>query len=80
MTATFRFFDPTAAASTETVRRTRTLDGMAGRRVALFDNSKFMGDVVLERVGELLRERYGVAAIVSAKKSNYSAPADDELL
>ena len=78
--AGFRFFDPTAEGSLEDVSRARPLAGLAGKRIALFDNSKFMGDVVLERVGELLRDRYGVAALIPAKKPNYSAPAEDALL
>ena len=77
---TFRFFDPTAESATDAVSRAQALGNLAGRRVALFDNSKAQADVVLERVGELLQERYGIAAIVPAKKPNYSAPAEDALL
>lgn len=78
--AGFRFFDPTAEAVAETVAAAPTYASLAGRRVALFDNSKAQADVALERIGELLRERYQVAAIVPAKKPNYSAPAEDSLL
>lgn len=76
---TFRFYDPTANESGDRVE-SRALSSLAGRRVALFDNSKQQADVVLERVGELLRERFGVEAIFPAKKPNYSAPATDSLL
>lgn len=78
--AAFLFFDPTAPDGQAGTSRARSLASLTGRRIALFDNSKFMGDVVLERVGEILRDRFGVAAIVAAKKPNYSAPADDALL
>jgi hypothetical protein len=78
--ASFRFFDPTAEDRDAGPSRARPLSSLAGRRIALFDNSKFMGDVVLERIGEILRDRYGVAAVVPAKKPNYSAPAEDALL
>ena len=77
---TFRFFDPTAEGAAGAGSRAQALGKLAGRRVALFDNSKAQADVVLERVGELLQERYGVAAVVPAKKPNYSAPAEDALL
>lgn len=76
----FRFFDPTAAAATEPLAASAAYSTLAGRRVALFDNSKAQADVALERIGELLRERYQVAALVPAKKPNYSAPAEDSLL
>ena len=78
--APFQFFDPTAESLVDGVSQVRPLDGLAGRRIALFDNSKHLADVALERIGELLADRYGVGALVPAKKPNYSAPADDALL
>lgn len=76
----FRFFDPRAEDASGPVSQARSLSSLAGRRVALFDNSKAQADVILERVGELLQERYGVGAVVAAQKPNYSAPAEDALL
>ena len=78
--AAFQFFDPTAESRADGVSQARPLGGLAGRRIALFDNSKHLADVTLERIGELLRERYEVARLVPAKKPNYSAPAEDALL
>ncbi|MBI3965677.1 MAG: hypothetical protein HY329_08580 [Chloroflexi bacterium] len=77
----FTFLDPTPEVKAEASQAVgRRLSELAGRRIGLFDNSKNQGDVILERVGELLRERYGVATVVPFRKPNYSDPAADELL
>jgi citrate lyase synthetase len=52
----------------------------AGRTVGFLDNTKSNFDRLVTDLGELLRERYGVAAIVHRKKANASTPATAELI
>ena len=74
------FIDPTRGGSkARLVRATRPID-LAGKVVGLLDNTKEQGDVILETIGEALRERYGVASVVIRRKEHYSKPAQDSLI
>jgi len=54
--------------------------GMQGRTVALLDISKLGGSVFLDRVELLLKERYGVAAVIREKKATFARPAPAEVI
>ena len=56
------------------------LAGMQGRTVALLDISKPGGDVLLDRLEQLLKERYGVAAVIREKKATFAKPAPAEII
>ena len=56
------------------------LDGLEGRTLALLDISKPRGKEFLDRLEQLLKERYGVAEIVREKKPTYTKPAPAALL
>ncbi|MCW5603780.1 MAG: hypothetical protein KIT18_04435, partial [Burkholderiales bacterium] len=43
-------------------------------------NTKEQGTLILETLGEALRERYGVARVVLRSKEHYSKPATDALI
>ena len=62
MTSDLRLHRPHRAAASETSIRCapRPMD-LAGKVVGLLDNTKEQADIILETVGEDLRERYGVA-------------------
>lgn len=51
------------------------LAGMNGRTVALLDISKPGGDVFLDRIEQLLKQRYGVARVIREKKTTFARPA-----
>ena len=51
-----------------------------GRTVGFLDNTKSNFDRLVTDLGALLRERYGVAAVVHRKKANASTPAPAELI
>lgn len=51
-----------------------------GRTIGFLDNTKSNFDRLSIGIGELLRERYGVAAIVHRRKANASAPAAPEVI
>ena len=52
----------------------------AGRTVGFLDNTKSNFDRLTADLGELLRDRYGVKAIVHRRKANASTPASAELI
>jgi hypothetical protein len=52
----------------------------AGRVVGFIDNTKHNFDRLAEGLGGLLRERYGVRAVVHRRKANASTPAAPELI
>ena len=56
------------------------LDTLAGKRAVLLDNRKGNADRLLERVGELLTERYAVAGVDHVTKFIYSRQAEPELI
>jgi hypothetical protein len=53
---------------------------LAGKVVGLLDNTKEQGDLILAAVAEGLRERHGVAQVISRRKGYFSRPADPALL
>ena len=56
------------------------LDRLEGKTLALLDISKPGGSHFLDRLEELLTERYGVARIVREAKPTYTKPAPASLI
>ena len=56
------------------------LDSLEGKTLALLDISKPGGSHFLDRLEELLTERYAVARIVRETKPTYTKPAPSALL
>ena len=56
------------------------LDTLEGKTLALLDISKPKGKEFLDRLEQLLKERYGVAKIVREIKPTYTKPASGALL
>jgi hypothetical protein len=52
----------------------------AGRTVGFLDNTKSNFDRLTADLGELLRDKYGVKAVVHRRKANASTPASPELI
>ena len=71
--------DPTHRPSGQR-RAAPRLETLAGTRAALLDNRKGNADRLLDRIGELLRERYGVAKAERVQKYVYSRRAEPALL
>ena len=80
MTDDLPFIDPTAGSSKARVARAARPMDLKGKVVGLLDNTKEQADVILEAVAATLRERYGVAKVVTRRKQFYSKPAAVELL
>ena len=56
------------------------LDGLEGKTLALLDISKPRGKEFLDRLEQLLKERYRVSRIVREVKPTYTKPAPGGLL
>jgi hypothetical protein len=52
----------------------------AGRTIGFLDNTKSNFDRLTAGIGDLLRERYGVAAVLHRRKANASTPATPEVI
>jgi hypothetical protein len=56
------------------------LDSLAGKTIALLDISKPGGNIFLDRMDVLLREKHGVARVIRATKPTFAKPAPVEVL
>jgi hypothetical protein len=56
------------------------LDSLEGKTLALLDISKPGGKAFLDRVEQILKERYGVEEIVREVKPTYTKPAPGALV
>jgi hypothetical protein len=74
------FIDPTAKKHRAKVALAARPMDLTNKVVALLDNTKEQGDVILETMAEALRERYGVARVIIRRKEFFSKPATSEML
>ena len=74
------FIDPTAGSGRKKVPFAPRPADLAGKVVGLLDNTKEQGSLILETLGNALREKYGVARVVTRRKEHYSKPATDALI
>jgi len=56
------------------------LAGLVGKTVALLDISKPGGNVFLDRIELLLKQRYGVAGVIREKKATFAKPAPQGII
>jgi hypothetical protein len=80
MTNNSGFIDPTAGGSRAKIALAPRPMDLAGKVVGLLDNTKEQADVILETIGQVLRERYGVAKVIIRRKEAFSKPATEALL
>lgn len=80
MTGDLGFIDPTAGGGKRKVALAPRPMDLAGKVVGLLDNTKEQGTLILETMGNALRERYGVARVIIRSKEHYSKPATDALI
>lgn len=72
--------DPTTGAATQTIAFAPRPQALAGKRIALIENTKFNSDKLLGKIGELLRSEYGAADARLWRKRNSSVPAHQEII
>ncbi len=53
---------------------------LRGLTVGFVDNTKHNFDLLVETMGALLKDRFGVKAVIHRKKANASTAAADEIL
>ncbi len=56
------------------------LQSLAGKTIALLDISKPGGSVFLDRLEQLLTQRYGIAEIVRTMKPTFTKPAPEAMI
>jgi hypothetical protein len=74
------WIDPTAGSGKPKVALAPRPMDLAGKVIGLLDNTKEQGDIILQTVGDALREHYGVARVVIRRKEHYSKPATNALI
>ena len=74
------FIDPTAGGGKAVIARAPRPADLAGKVVGLLDNTKEQADIILDAVAGVLRERYGVAKVVTRRKEFFSKPATPALI
>ncbi len=77
---TFRVLDPTPGTAVPPGQLAPRLDTLAGRTVGFISNGKEGTKGFFAHLDRILREEHGVARVVSRTKSNYSAPADADIV
>ena len=56
------------------------LESLAGKTIGLLDISKPGGNIFLDHLERLLKQRYGVADVVRAMKPTFTKPAPDAVI
>jgi hypothetical protein len=57
----------------------RSVQDLKGTTVGLLNNTKYNSDTLLDALGGLLQERYGVTELVKQAKPHFARPVPDEL-
>ena len=77
---TFEVLDPTHETEAEALSPAARLSTLAGTTVGFVSNGKQGVREFLDALERELIDRYGVAEVVRTVKTNYSAPADPEII
>jgi hypothetical protein len=72
--------DPTTPAARQAIAYAPRPGSLAGKRVALIENTKFNSDRLLQKIGDLLVQEYGAASTRMWRKRNSSVPAHEEII
>ena len=74
------FVDPTAGSASEAISLAPRPADLSGKVLGILDNTKEQADVILQTLGEALREKYGVKEVIMRRKEHYSKPAPDAMI
>ncbi len=78
--AKIRVLSPVGEVVKQTLSVPRLPGNLSGRTVGFLDNTKSNFDRLTEEMGALLRERYGVKAVLHLRKANAATPAAPGIL
>ena len=68
-------YDPTAEPRILAAGRAKRVDSLAGKKIAILDNSKANAGTLMLAVAKRLQERHGVGPIVKREKGIAGAPS-----
>jgi hypothetical protein len=77
--ARYEVLDPTDEASLLEKKLASGVPDLQGKVVGLLDISKPKGDIFLNRLEELLTQRYRVKEVMHRRKPTYTSPAPEAL-
>lgn len=72
--------DPTVEQPAQSISFAARPTALAGKRVALIENTKYNSDRLLEKIGNILKQEQGVAEWKVFHKHNSSVPAHKEII
>ena len=72
--------DPTVEQPQQAISFAPRPSALAGKRVALVENTKYNSDKLLERIGNILKAEHGIASFKIFHKHNSSVPAHKEVV
>jgi hypothetical protein len=72
--------DPTTEAVKQSITYSPRPASLAGKRIALIENTKFNSDRLLQKIGDILVRDYGAASHRMWRKHNSSVPAHKEII
>jgi hypothetical protein len=76
----FKVLDPTNETAPPLGQTAPRLTSLAGQTVGFISNGKEGTQGFFAHLDRMLREEFGVAEVVRRQKSNYSAPADPDIV
>ena len=77
---TLQVLDPTNETTPPLGRKAPRLASLAGETVGFISNGKEGTQGFFAHLDRMLREEFGVADVIRRVKSNYSAPADPDIV
>ena len=72
--------DPTVEQPQQAINFAPRPSALAGKRVALIENTKYNSDKLLEKIGDILKKEQGIAEWKIFHKHNSSVPAHKEVI
>jgi hypothetical protein len=73
------FYDPSVS-STKAVAPAKRPATLESKVIGLYDNTKEQADIILEAIGETLKERFGAKETLNFRGIHYSKPAPLETI
>ena len=77
---TIRVLDPSHESNPEVLKQAPRLKSLEGKIVGFISNGKEGTGGFFAHLDNLLRQRYNVADVIFRTKSNYSAPAEQDII
>jgi hypothetical protein len=72
--------DPTVEQPRQAIEFASRPKALAGKRVALIENTKYNSDRLLEKIGDILKQEQGIAEWKIFRKHNSGVPAHKEII